>query len=748
MEIKLYSFDRSITEEQKKIIEDEVSYFQQTIGQLQKLFNEANSKFIERNELARDLNIRLVSTSRDEDRAMLASDEAVARGLSGMKLDERKSLAELIHNPYFGRIVVREDFEDGTEKIFNYAIGKHSNLDCRIIDWKTSPVSKLYYDYKQGDYYTDIVQNKDRNGLILLKRRVKIRDGKLLSVSSPEGDFYLEDNVWKLGITKSGKRIPDRVEDLYGLITKEQFELIKSELDTPLVIQGVAGSGKTTVACFRLAQLCLSVERDSEQSEPIFIVKSDTLSGYVKRILNALGCPNIKVETYSNWLSGIVKNISFIQAKNFVEEDDESISYLFRFNQVFIDVAKEYIDNQRINLINFIERTIPEKYKFDLLSYSEQLKESFLQLKQSKIGILDFAKYVDGLKIQFKDELHAKICKSLISRSYNVTQDIISILKDEDYISRRFFIGAKQEIFRLAEDFNRRYESSKLTTSDLTLLLAIIKLKTVKPITSFLNQKDHQYVTVDETQDLAFLELFNLANLVKKQSSLTLVGDLGQQIYSETNISQWLGGVSPFYLSVSHRSTYQIMNFAESTLGEGRKVSGRKGDVPKLFILNNENVAVRELINYIKENQEKQDNDLITIVARTSKYANYLFSLLRPSFGSSVRRLSLDNLDEVDGITVAGLKEVKGLEFPHVILWDVGYLNYPDSQLGRKALYVGSTRAEEQLTLFGFSQISPLISKRSNLVEVYEESYYEEQNLSAEEHNLSALNEFIGNEGD
>ena len=122
---------------------------------------------------ARELTSEIVSLRRAEEKVLLASDEAVAHAMRDSKRDQVTDLLKQLKKPYFARVKVEEEHIDakGNEstKTFEYRIGYKTNLDSRIIDWRTAPIAKLYYEYKEGDEYSEVIQGVERLGTITLR---------------------------------------------------------------------------------------------------------------------------------------------------------------------------------------------------------------------------------------------------------------------------------------------------------------------------------------------------------------------------------------------------------------------------------------------------------------------------------------------------------------------------------------------------------------------------------------------------
>lgn len=239
--------------------------------------------------LARDLTSEIVNTKRAEEKVQVYSDEAVAHGLVKKSRDSIKIMQKQLKDPYFARIELLEDLESGEQKTIEYKLGKYANPDCRIIDWRKAPIAKLYYEYNEGDLYDEVIQEKERSGEITLKNSYKIEEGKIQEVICRHGSFVKENNSWQKKQSKSAPRQSySSLADILALITPEQFQSITVDHDLPVLIQGVAGSGKTAVAIHRLAWLLHEDNSNLNPQDILFTLKSPALYQYVQNSISDL----------------------------------------------------------------------------------------------------------------------------------------------------------------------------------------------------------------------------------------------------------------------------------------------------------------------------------------------------------------------------------------------------------------------------------------------------------------------------
>lgn len=649
------------------IIEEEERILAEVLSSLQQQFSYAGVRLADETRRARELTSRLVAARRDVDKQMLASDEAVSHQLAETKGHEIKDLKKLLDSPYFARVVVEEE-RHGRRQRLEYKLGIASNLDCRIIDWRKAPIARLYYHYQEGEEYSELIQGKERNGTILYKRKLEIKGGELKRISSGAGSFIKQQGTW---VPLSGgfrSRTPGNYAELpniLSLITQDQFDLITKDASSPVFIHGIAGSGKTTVALHRLAWLLHEENSDLKPEECLVLVASSGLKNYIADTLPGMGIAGVPVQILKNWTAVLAARAVGIEEGGLRRPDQPPPPGVRR------------------------------------------VKRSLALL----LALEDFARR-GGL-------------------AHGTTADIVAVLSRPDLILPHDETGLLDRDLILqarkwTENCLNRGEADR---TDDALLLRIHQLRHGGLPRDKSSKTKYRHIVVDEIQDLSAAELAVIVSGIEEKHQLTLVGDPGQTTTSAPSFpgwqklrEHWSVEMSDIVsLTVSHRSTYPIMKFADYVSGMQRTTDGRKGRAPLWIRCRQEQRGVREALGWLERVMERYPGAVIAVICRHPADAHHVVSLLRPTFGEAARVGDEDSFALEEGIIAADVLSVRGLEFPHVLLWNPSGAAYPDKPRARNLLYVACTRAEENLCLITWGRPSALLPPPySTLVRLHE----------------------------
>ena len=712
---------RSIIEEEEKVLSEVLVslYSQHRVGSDQFRINARD---------ARELTSQIVAASRAEDKQQLASDEAVAHGLSKLRKGQVESVQHLLESPYFARIVVVETSERGGTKTIEYKIGTRANVDCRIIDWRAAPISKLYYEYKEGDDYCEFIQGRERVGKVLLRRRIDIKDGLLERISTAQGDLVKSASGWSLSSAATRKRSRGALPDVLSLITKDQFRTITEDAETAVLIQGVAGSGKTTVALYRLAWL-LSQPSDAPLRAAI-VVRSPVLRSYIKAALPKLNLENVPLLTYREWLSQ--SGLRELGAQILDSADLAPGVQRLKQSMALLNVLEEYVQSQIARLLNVFDETLQSATVND--TWRQQLRHTRTELELQKIApVPAIDRILTLVAVSDSEREVSDRFEKVKKRLQLYREDLVRILQSPDEIVRHDDTGLldREIVVRVREFTDANLQRGVVDEFDLPLLL---RLFTLKQGGIHVGETDRgvgrlDYLVSDEVQDFSPVEIATMVGSVRSLAGLTLVGDEAQAVHHESAFPGWeklrarwnLGkSLSRFVsLQVSFRSSGPIMRLADHVLGENRSHDGRPGSRPVLMCCRSEEQAIRELALYLSGVLDKNPGELIAVLCASRGDAKDLYSLLEPTMGATVRIGDDEHFEFEEGVVVTEIAKVKGLEFTTVVLWNPTRATYPAQPLYRRMLYVAVTRAEENVAIVSWEPLSPLLPNQSSAVYDY-----------------------------
>lgn len=698
----------ALTEEDKQLIEEEEQLLEKTLGSLCRQLPQAQASKLKANLAARELTRQVVNEWNDEERQPLVSDEAVAHRVFDIRKNSDKALLELIQEPYFGRVCTKE--EDGSE--VSFLIGKKSNIEAGVVDWRNGPIAGLYFNYKQEEEFFEVINQRERSGHIKLRRSYRVENGQLVQIDAPEGMFRKSETGWEKldvedeiaahrsrGASSKEKRLPS----ILSLITKDQFELITSDAERPVIIQGSAGSGKTTVALHRLAWLLHEENSFAKAKNTQVLVMNRSLQIYVSATLPSMGIEGVETSTFNSWAMSIIRKavsgrpfFKFLNVPSFVEE--------IKFSEEILNALEGWVDKQK-RALDIEVAEVFKKWPGQLKSWKKaeetavlpRLKDFAHDIKESSLPKFDKDKCLEFLKN-----------KTLTMEDY--VQDVYNLLADSEHLKTYLPSSAKLDsnldyLKRLTE---KNQAKNNLDYFDMSLILRLIQLKNggLPDGSGGVVSLDH--LVIDEAQDFGPVEFAIMMSAVSDKRQMTIVGDVAQKILSARKFIGWNKVVSNLgmeedsiiRLEVSFRCTVPIMTLAHKVAGDPKKVEGRAGSDPEWHKADDRDSLLENLVNWTNRLVTADPYKLIAIICRYPKQAMELKEELEEFLPGEVRLGHRDQFSFEPGIMVTNIHQVKGLEFDSVALIEPDEDNYPiRREESRNMVYVGITRTQDDLLL-------------------------------------------------
>lgn len=649
------------------------------------------------------------------------------------KLFKIKRLNNSKDNPYFSRIDFKN--EDSNE-IKSYYIGKTGVMyenELLVTDWR-APISSLYYDSKIGKCsYKSI--DSEFSGELKLKRQFEIEDGKLINYV--DVDLVTNDVLLQKYLNSNNDA---RLKSIVSTIQQEQNEVIREEINHNIIIQGVAGSGKTTVALHRLAFLAYNYIKTIKEEDYLVIGPNPLFLKYIKNVLPELDVNvNNQFTIFDFTKKYLGKNIKLNKEldeisinKQKIEEFKGNINFKKMLDIFFEDYCNNLITNdlkiedfvlikkENINKMFMSTNNEINKSLENRINKTKEKMLDYIEKNKTKI-ILNFNNYIiDKLKeneslkdkyITLNNDLLKKPKK--IINNYKIKFDTINIYKLFINNIYKYNIYNFNNLDLLKEETIKNINKKSFDYTDLPILLYIEYFVTNKKLFSNI-----RHTVIDEAQDINLFGFYMIKKILKN-STFSIFGDLTQSIYEYRSIKSWntLNNLifnNKFKIinfNKSYRTTIQIMNVAN-------KVSEKLGlGKSELVIRNNEEVNFKkvvsenEKIDYIIQmiNHYKTKYKKIAIISKTKKMS---IKINKELIKRGINIIEVDEKDDIENIELITIsnKLAKGLEFDAVIISDASENTYSsDNSTDLKQLYVAITRSLHELTIVYNNELTNIL---------------------------------------
>jgi DNA helicase-2/ATP-dependent DNA helicase PcrA len=692
-------------------------------------------------------------------------------------------------SPYFGRLVLEED--DRKREVL---IGRTTFLDpktgVRIVDWRDAPVSRIYYRYEEGDDYDEFFGNREVEGEVLVRRSLSIGQARLKRVGCPQGTFIRKlDGTWRragasatklsggqgaamrpekhhkptLGI---GADADERGEDkslgeITALIDPRQFELISKPTSGLVVIQGGAGSGKTTIGLHRLAYLVFQDRRRFRADKMLVVVFNDALVRYISKVLPALGVEGVQVMTYERWAAKVrLKSVTDLPTD--YAEDTPSVVTRLKKHPVMLRLIDEHAEA----IGQQVQQAIVDTAKKE--EGGAKILREWRQTKGEAAGVRIAALRhwlgdPKGGALAVDNKVRHAVLRAL-ERAESETEDIVGawaeVLTDVDRIKKAFAKHAPDALsprelewahswcarktgeavawreLRLEGeapkdkydgdegiDGQSEQERPTLDREDDAILLRLHQALR-GPLMRGREKIRYEHIFVDETQDVSPLELAVVLDTVTEGESVTLAGDVAQKLYMDNGFRDWgsvlgqlgLDHVKVEPLNLSYRSTHEILDFATDVLGPLRnEVTGkatRHGAPVELFRFTSSGEAVGFLSEALRNLVRAEPLASVAVIARYPEQADTYYKGLERGEVPNLRRIADQDFPFRPGIDVTDVRQVKGLEFDYVVIVDANTASFPEDDEARHLMHIASTRAAHQLWVVSTGSPSMMIPEQ------------------------------------
>lgn len=592
----------------------------------------------------------------------------------------RNKLVKLAMSPYFGRIDFKASSDENVLPVYVGLTNFTDGQPYPIYDWR-APISAMFYDFELGEalYSTP---SGNVTGIINQKRQYKIRRGVMEFMI--ESAVSIHDEVLQRELSKTSD---DKMRNIAATIQRDQNQVIRNETATVMIIQGVAGSGKTSIALHRIAFMLYRF-RDSIKSKDILILSPNKVfADYISNVLPELG-------------------EELIPETNMEELATDLLEKKFSFQTFFQQVAL-LLDRPHPE---FIERV---KFK-STFEFVKQLNRYFVHLENSAAAHVELK--VAGIVVPVPymvEKFKSRQRMPMHKRVPEVVQEVLQFVRKEanrkltggeinrikEIVPRVFNIRSPLEVYKDFYQWIGKPEMFRIPPSGRLEYADVFPLIYCKIRLEGVQTYDHiKHLLVDEMQDYTPVQYAVLSRIFKCRK--TILGDINQAVnpYSASSLE----GIEEVFpqgdvvkLFRSYRSTWEITQFALQLKPNPNLIAlERHGEKPQVLGFDSHTEEIEALREMIKKFGESGYQSL-SIICKTQQQANDLYEKIK---GPKVHLLNPDSTTFSDGILVVNAHLAKGLEFDEAIVPFVTADNYR-TEIDKHMLYIACTRAMHKLSL-------------------------------------------------
>ena len=649
------------------------------------------------------------------------------------------NLKTSLNKPYFARIDFTSEEDGKTSSIYIGKNGVTKDTDIVVTDWR-APISSLYYDAEVGDCSFEAPDGTIK-GNMSLKRQYEIENGKLQDYF--DVDLVSQDSLLQKYLNSNNDA---RLKSIVSTIQKEQNDVIRRKISDNIIIQGVAGSGKTTIALHRIAYLVYNYLKNINQNQYLVVGPNSVFLKYIKSVLPDLDVDGVKQCTYEEFVKNYIgedinindsdkKVIESISGKKEHDVDKFKCSIKYQkmleqfMNLYFYSITSkslmlgdfEVLPKEMMtevfqstgtgfssNLSSRIENTIDRLCKY-IEEHQDTIKRKYSNYSHELFQTAQTEEEKNKMRKQFSKERTeiTKNCRSTIRKYFNkVKLDPTKIYKLFISTISDFDLYKYDNLSELKKITTKNIKSNFYDFEDLAALLYI------KALTSpDRNYEKIRHVVIDEAQDLGEFNFYTLKKVLPS-ATFSIFGDLAQSIYDYRGIDNWddvnrtmfdnEGEIVNF--NKSYRTTAEIMEAADDvaeSIGLNRSdLVVRHGEDVNLTEVEQEKNIASHIADKIQEYKEK-GYKTIAVISKTDLLSNSINDELA-SVGVDIPNVTAndDLSDEKFRICTISNQLAKGLEFDAVIINNASEENYSsDNDLDMKLLYVAITRALHELDI-------------------------------------------------
>jgi len=598
------------------------------------------------------------------DHARYAYEESFS--LIDRKIREANILKE---SPYFGKVFfIEEDLDEENFYIGRFGLMLKNHDMPLIVDWR-APICSLFYSSKLGKSYYTAPNNKRIDVDVISKLQFVIKKGQMLGMFNSE--IEIKDEILKVVLSQNTSA---KLKDIISTIQEEQDKIIRFKREESCIIDGVAGSGKTTIALHRVAYL-LYTYRELLLNKVVILGPNKIFMDYIKDVLPALGEAGIIQQTYFEFVRDIIYIPRMMLLPDYIEkilkDDDFRKMIIYKNSQQYKDDLDDFLKEFEKNNFSFEDVILRD----ELIMSLDELKDLYF----NHFSYLPISRRIMRIKRTLFPKIREKrnaIWKKIRNRlndrkkeyldvefEFKVKEELQNLLNDTIDLKKSLIYLNTGDIVEIYRKFSFFEDYDRLTNEDLTgICYVLLYLKGNTYIDGYL------HVVIDEAQDYSPLQ-FHVIKELTKCTSMTVVGDSFQKIvppYEKVAMNKLSG--EHFILNKSYRSSSKITDYASKFISKKVEIPViREGDDVSETFAETIDDAIDKTIKIIKTYKEK-GLEFIAIICKDMLSLNKLKNLLKHKIYLNVIE---DEKNIYNGNTVLITSYLsKGMEFDGVVFID------------------------------------------------------------------------------
>lgn len=668
----------------KEEIKKEKKYLDNCINVIKDYLSELGQELYEKEEKSQEFKKYIWDNKASLDPTelkSLISDNDLEVYLMMQKGKYFQRLFKIQNSPYFGSIIFEEENEPSKNIYLGITHLEDKNKNYLIYDWR-APISSLFYDYEVGECSYKAPE-KIIKGNLKRKRQYKIEDGKIKHIF--DNSINIDDSLLQEVLSNDGS---EKMKNIVNTIQQEQNKIIRNVEDKSLIVQGIAGSGKTSVALHRIAFLLYKIENLSSKNVLIFS-PNNVFSEYISNVLPELGEDNPSETTYANFLESCIKEYKTI------ETFTEFIARYYTYKEKNIDLVKYKQSDEIIKDIEdyvlYLIKNIKFTKNIEIDIFNEVTKEQLKELFERYDRFPLFTRITEISK-----KLSENYARGKLTLARSINKKILESMNIEKNYKKIYYNFYKSKFckIKLSDNEIKSFVNKNKINYEDAIIFSYIK----GLLEGFNYNNMIKEIVVDEAQDYTLLQYKILSKIFKK-SSFSILGDVSQTINpyykyeSLEQIKEVLDKTKYLELTKTYRSSKEIIEYTNKILNL-TFVSAIRKDNNKPVLFRKETNLKKQLLNDI--NYLKKEYKSVAIITKDDEEANEIYNLLKDDI--NIGKITINEEIFRKDLIVVPSYMAKGLEFDSVIVYNKINNIYKENE--KYLYYVACTRAQHELIIY------------------------------------------------